>query len=988
MPARPLPSRRARTTALLTGAVAIWLSVLAGGPGGSVAAGAALPADRPAQGIVYQGFVRDQVDCGDEGVRVVVPGEEGPARCGHLDEAPPGVDVRERVSTAELLDRDGASGQAAEAAQDAGVPSAVSSGAADPTVPCDGDGSSGYRVQAMYVVEAGATNRYSDLLPSVRLWAAGVDDVVNRSAALTHGVRHVRYVTQSGGSSCVADVLNVTVPSGATNTFGATISAIQALGYTDPRRKYLMWTDANRLCGIGLLYVTDSAGQGNANNGQYPQYARIDNGCWGFGNGSNGHSVEAHELVHTLGSVFAGAPHGTTNGHCWDESDTMCYSDGTSHPMVQVCSPALEYLLDCNADDYFSTYPEPGSWLATHWNTASSQFLIGGGDGTGGGTLGTPTRLGATIAVNNPAVAGLPTQAQVTVALPFGATLSSVTWKSARSDCSFDDPRTTQTQVTCAATATGSTTVTATVVDSTGAVKVVTSPLTFSTASGPRVVQVTTGLIGQSGPSQDTCTAAATPVLTRVLDVATGLPIKGLRASVAQRTASGATSTATAVTAGTGIGRTATSTSTSVTLTGASAAVGAFAAGSAEPVAVSAIRCSPSLTAEADEDATYYADEVVMTGRLTRDQAGTPIPLVGVTVALQEVLLNGKVVSLASVKTSDDGTFRSAVRPTASGLLRVSLPAATGWPAAVVVAGALEVSTPNTEISGSAAGLDVGYASPLAVAGTLRRVAGESTRALASAVVTVRVVPASGPAVVLGSARTTADGSWRLTTVPKASGRLTATYAGAAGQPAATAELGTLVVGAWTPSVAVASAPSALLSGASAKVTGTVTRAYGEQSGAAAGVSVKVVLRTTSGAELVLGSATTSSAGAWAVTVAPKESGTVLARVSVPGYVATDSEGHDLAVTTRLSAAAPRSVASGVAVPVTVTVSAPRALAVVVEQWVDGSWRTVATATTSTSGGVRISVPAESGTRSLRVRTEGDARGDAATTPTFLVTSA
>ncbi|GAB3593240.1 hypothetical protein GCM10027446_15230 [Angustibacter peucedani] len=997
MPARTTSSRPARrsTASVAAAAGGLLLAVLLTAPGAG-AAGLGRTSSGPVAVADHHDEAADghhhdhgegSPECGGDGQRVVVPGEIGPVRCGHLDEPPPGVDVGERVSTAELRDRDGASAQAALAAQEVGIPSAAASGAVDPAVPCDGDGTTGYRVQAMYVVEAGVTNRYADLLPSIRVWAAGVDDVVNRSAALTSGVRHVRYVTRPSGGGCVADVLNVTVPVGATKDFGSTISAVQALGYSDPHRKYLMWTDANKLCGIGLLYRADNPGQDNANNGSYAQYARVDNGCWGFGDGSTGHSVEAHELVHTLGSVFAGAPHATANGHCWDESDTMCYSDGTSHPMVQVCSSALEYLLDCGSDDYFSTYPDPGSWLALHWNTASSRFLIGGGDGTGGGSSGAPVRLGATIAVNNPAVAGLPTQAEVTPALPTGVTVAKVAWKSARTDCSFDDPTALQAQVTCGATAAAATTVTATITDSTGAVKTVTSPLTFSTASGPRAVTVVTTLVGQSGAAQDVCTGTTTPVLTTVLDVATGLPVKGLRTTVAKKTASGATTTVGALTDASGVARTTTSTSAPVSLLGVAGVTGAFATASASAVQVTPIRCAATVSAEASADATYYGDPVVLSGSVVRARGNGSVPLAGATVQLQEVLASGAAQTLGTAKVADDGTFSGTVKPTTSGLLRVTLPATTGWPAAYDVVGSLAVSLPSTEVTGAADALDVGYASPLPVHGTLTRVAGQATRPVAGATVTVRVTPSTGPAVSLGTAKTAADGTWRLTTAPKVAGRLSAVFAGVSGQPAASADLGALVVGTWTPTVTVTSAPTALVSGSGAKATGRVDRAYGGISGPAPGVAVKLVLQTTLGTEVLLGTATTSSTGTWSLTVAPKESGTLVARVAVPGYVATDADGVDVAVSTRLSVSYTRTVAAGATVLVTVTVAVPRAVGVVVEQLVNGSWTTVASATTSVTGTTKLVVPAASWSRTLRVRTDGDARGGAATSASFVVTA-
>ncbi|GAA3830165.1 hypothetical protein [Nocardioides panacisoli] len=819
-----------------------------------------------------------------------------PGACAHDDVAPPGVDPHQPVPTALLRQRDGAGVQAYEAAEQLGVAAPQSVNVATPAVPCDGDGTSGYRVQAMYVVEAGSTNRYAALQASFRLWAAGVDDVINRSAALTGGVRHVRYVTEPSGGGCVAKVLNVTVPNGSLSSFGATISAVQALGYTDPARKYLMWTDATALCGVATLYPGDGESQANPNNGFYPQYARIDSGCWGFGDGARDHSVEAHELLHTLGGVQDSAPHSTHAGHCWDESDTMCYADGGNHAMVQVCPSEREYFYDCSNDDYFSTYPDPGSYLDGHWNAADSRFLIGGGDGTGGGSAGTPTVLGATIAVNNPAVPGLATQASVAPSLPAGRTLASVTWKSTRADCTFSAPTELQTEVTCNATSAAAATVTATLVDSTGATKAVASPLTFATGTA-RPVTVALSAAGQTpanGGSAAVCSGAPFALAATVVDDASGQPVKGLAATFTKKTEAmtSAVAAGTATTTAEGTASTSQTATVSTTYKAQTSAGTVYAAGGPAALVAVPAKCATSLTAAADPASVYYGDPVTVSGRLTATSAGTPVAAAGVSLAVRLTTGDGKVLSLGTVKTGADGSYSLAVKPTASGTVSVALTASTSYAAATATAGSLTVRLPETALTGAVSPTDVGYGTSVEVTGTLQRVAGGSTTPLAGKTVGILVAPAGGGATVkIGSATTTATGAFTTLVPLRVSGTLSVSFTAVAGQPGATVEVGPVKAGTWTTAVTASASAATVPSGGTVTLSGTVTKAYGAAPVPAGAVKVSIYFKADGASTRTLvASPTTAANGTFSQRVTPKATGTWTAVVGeVAGYTGSSA---------------------------------------------------------------------------------------------------
>jgi ribosomal protein L24E len=246
------------------------------------------------------------------------------------------------------------------------------SAAAAPSLQCYGDGQSGNRVQAIYAVPADQKDRYDQVLPSIRGWAAETDAVFNQSAAATGGVRHIRFVTDT---ACNLLVEHVRLTASGDDTFNNTLTELSAQGFNAPDRKYLVWMESTVLCGIATYYPDDRKTAGNLNNGgRVPgSIARVDSGCWGLA--SRGQSVEAHELMHSLGAVLPTAPHASPAGHCDDSADRMCYQDGTVLRLLALCSPDRGAIFDCGNDDYFSTAPGPGNYLSTHWNSADNTFL-------------------------------------------------------------------------------------------------------------------------------------------------------------------------------------------------------------------------------------------------------------------------------------------------------------------------------------------------------------------------------------------------------------------------------------------------------------------------------------------------------------------------------------------------------------------------------------------------------------------------------------
>ena len=404
----------------------------------------------------------------------------------HVDPLPTGVELTDPTDTSSLLERAGVV-QAELAAADRPVTAGATAPIGTPgisslsshVVPsCSGTGTDGKRVQVLYVHQKSTPSRYSQVLPALRNEVANVDDVFAVSAQQTGGIRRVRWVHDAG---CLPVIKDVTVPDGALGSdFWDTVDALDALGYNSPNRKYLVFADANQLCGIGTLY-DDERLTGNYNDGYAASYARVDANCW-----SSGHSVAAHELAHNLGGVQQDAPHSTVNGHCWDEADIMCYADGSGVTMKTVCGPAQEQLLDCNHDDYFNTAPAKGSFLASSWNTATSSFLDS--------VLVQPSR----------------TAAQTGDTVSFTASgPAAETWRwSTTSACVLTPGASGQADMVCPSTATGTVTVAATTTDPTsGAVVSGSTSVWLAKAAAATVVVAAPGSATAGTPFTVSATA-------------------------------------------------------------------------------------------------------------------------------------------------------------------------------------------------------------------------------------------------------------------------------------------------------------------------------------------------------------------------------------------------------------------------------------------------------------------------------------------------
>jgi len=325
-------------------AIALLATLTVGTP--SVNAQRPTPPNQRAIGLVYDGLEPDATHPGL--YRVKTPGSvSGQAHSTHgPDPAPNGVNLTLTAAPA--------------------ITYTTSSGAIGSTV-CDGDGTSGNRVQVIYARAADVADRYDQYVASIQLWSGYSDSDFYNSGMQTGEGRHLRFVHDTNCNPIVAHV--VLSPMG-DDDFGSTEWELLSMGFNRTDRMYMIYMDAHVYCGIGDASSDDRLSPSNSNNFG-PKFGRTDAGCWG----SQG-AISSHELIHNMGGVQLSAPHTDGSFHCTDGMDNMC--DHSGLPInYSICTDLSEdRLFDCNHDDYYNTNPAANSYIATHWNTAFSSFLI------------------------------------------------------------------------------------------------------------------------------------------------------------------------------------------------------------------------------------------------------------------------------------------------------------------------------------------------------------------------------------------------------------------------------------------------------------------------------------------------------------------------------------------------------------------------------------------------------------------------------------
>ena len=242
--------------------------------------------------------------------------------------------------------------------------------------------SSGSKIKLVYAYAADQPDRFAQYASIIQTDAKAIAETV---AATSGGTKTLRFDTGTDGGAGYVDIASVRLPQVAAAYQGMTAAsrsaaikaAVGATVRVNGVAHYAVYADGlyggDWVSGIAEMYVDERKSASN-NNNRDGLWAMV----WGDGSAtfsSSHRTTLLHEITHTLGGVQRNAPHGTTNGHCSDRLDVMCYDDGgmkAGQTLTQSCG-TVQY--DCNSDDYFNAAPAAGSYLAANWNVYDSSFL-------------------------------------------------------------------------------------------------------------------------------------------------------------------------------------------------------------------------------------------------------------------------------------------------------------------------------------------------------------------------------------------------------------------------------------------------------------------------------------------------------------------------------------------------------------------------------------------------------------------------------------
>ena len=243
-----------------------------------------------------------------------------------------------------------------------------------PPAPCVDGNNRGRRVSLIYARVASDPDTYTSSAATIREAAAQVNAAWRSVAG-----KDVRWMCNASGRVSVGNLVVTSY------TIGACQSGLQAAGYNRTDRIYVCFMRTSPSGYGGQAQIVHNADKkvSPSPHDTGPRYASI----YSISTSSSPGTL-MHEFGHTIGAVQCSAPHTSCpsnelgHHHCYEENDTMCYSDGGSYfklggTIVYRC-PGVTTLAarwDCGKDDYFNRNPAAGTYLATHWNTYNSLFL-------------------------------------------------------------------------------------------------------------------------------------------------------------------------------------------------------------------------------------------------------------------------------------------------------------------------------------------------------------------------------------------------------------------------------------------------------------------------------------------------------------------------------------------------------------------------------------------------------------------------------------